>query len=448
MSFTPWQLFVDLGFAAGLLLAGQLLRSKISLFQRLFLPASVLGGFMGLALGPNGLGLLKLSDAFSTYPGILIAVIFASLPFAAAQVNLRALSGRLTNLWAYSTVATLSQWAVGIVFTIALLQRLWPDLNPGFGALIACGFVGGHGTAAAVGVTFHDLGWSEATSLAMTSATVGILSSIIGGMIWVKWGSVSGQAGFITRFDALPEALRTGLVKEEERQWVGKETVSSNSIDTLAFHFCIICCITAGGYFLSQGAAHLFPRFKLPVFSLAYVLSLLVHRGFRATSAIRFVDTKTMSHLGGTLTDILVVFGIASIKLAILVKYALPLFLLFLSGILLCCVIFRWLGPRFFLAHWFERSLFTWGWITGVTAMGIALLRIVDPNNESGTLDDFGIAYLFVIPIEVGLVTLGPHALLSGNGWVVAGLTALLTALLAFLIPAWNRRDKGKLSGS
>ena len=442
MSISPWELFVDLGLAAVLLLAGQLLRSKSRFLQRLFLPASVLGGFLGLALGPNGLGVLRLSEVFSIYPGILIALIFAALPFASEHVKFRALSTRLTNLWAYSTVATLLQWSLGIVFTLAVLRELWPGLNPGFGALIAAGFVGGHGTAAAIGATFQDLGWTEATSLAMTSATVGILSSIIGGMIWVKWGSLSGQARFISRFDELPDSLRTGLVREDERNELGRETVSSSSIDSLAFHFCLICFAAVIGYFLSKGAAQLFPPYKLPVFSLAYITSLILHRIFRIAGVVRFIDRKTMGHLSGTLTDFLVVFGIASIKLSILVKYALPLALLFAAGIIFSCLLFRLLGPCFFLSYWFEKSLFTWGWITGVTAMGIALLRIVDPNNESSTLDDFGIAYLFVIPMEIGLVTFGPQTLLSGHGWMLAGITTLPALFLVLFFPALNRRQK------
>ena len=90
MIFTPWQLFVDLGFAAVLLLVGQLLRSRVRLVQRMFLPASVIGGFIGLALGPNGADVLMMSAAFSAYPGILIALIFASLPFASEHVDFKA----------------------------------------------------------------------------------------------------------------------------------------------------------------------------------------------------------------------------------------------------------------------------------------------------------------------------------------------------------------------
>jgi len=39
------------------------------------------------------------------------------------------------------------------------------------------------GQVAAVGAAFTQLGWKQAETLAMTSATVGILGSIIGGIV-------------------------------------------------------------------------------------------------------------------------------------------------------------------------------------------------------------------------------------------------------------------------
>ena len=448
---TPWQLFVDLGFAAILLLIGQLLRSNVRLIQRLFIPASVMGGFIGLGLGPNGADVLKLpldlggtvkielSDAISTYPGILIALVFATLPFATKHADFRTLSRRVTGLWSFSSVAILLQWGLGILFTLLVLKSIWQDLNPGFGSVIAAGFVGGHGTAAAIGETFSELGWPDARSLAMTSATVGILSSIVGGMIWVKWASLRGHTQFVTRFDDLPEALRTGLVKEGDREAVGEETVSSNAIDTLVFHFCLISAAAFGGYFLSKWWAGQFKDYTLPVFCLAYIVSLILYRVFRWTGAIKYVDRKTMTHLAGALTDILVVFGVASIKPSVLVTYALPLTLLFVLGIVMCCLIFRFLGPRFFESYWLERSLFTWGWITGVTAMGIALLRIVDPRNRSDTLADFGIAYLFIAPVEIGVLAVAPAMLAKGHSWPLAVITLGGAILLTVITIAMRR---------
>jgi len=163
---------------------------------------------------------------------------------------------------------------------------------------------------------------------------------------------------------------------------------------------------------------------------MAYVAAIVLQRVLRFTKVEQYVDGKTMTHLGGALTDLLVVFGIASIKLSVLIEFAVPLSLMFAAGIATCGLLFRLLGPRFFAAYWFEHSLFTWGWITGVTAMGIALLRIVDPRNESSSLDDFGLAYLFIAPLEIGLVVVVPALLVGGHGWLVAALALAAAAVL------------------
>ncbi|MBT4609683.1 MAG: sodium:glutamate symporter, partial [Gemmatimonadetes bacterium] len=140
MSISPWQLFVDLSLAGILLLLGMLLRVYVPFLQRLFLPASVIAGLLALGLGPNGGNWLPLSDAFGTYPGILIALVFAALPFAAERVPLAALSSRLSRLWAFSSVVILLQWGTGVVVAAVALRSFWPELHPGFGSMIAVGF--------------------------------------------------------------------------------------------------------------------------------------------------------------------------------------------------------------------------------------------------------------------------------------------------------------------
>ena len=218
---------------------------------------------------------------------------------------------------------------------------------------------------------------------------------------------------------------------------MGRETVSPTSIDTLAFHFALLAAAAVCGYFLSEWSQLLLPQFRLPVFCLAYLSATAMYRVFRATGVISYVDTRTMGHISGGLTDILVVFGIASIAPAILVAYAVPLALLFAMGIAICCLVLRLLGPRFFSSYWFERSLFTWGWITGVTAMGIALLRVVDPRSKSGALTDFGLAYLFIAPIEIGLVIAAPQLLMGGQWRALAGFTLVgAIALVALRLKA------------
>ena len=48
--------------------------------------------------------------------------------------------------------------------------------------MLPSGFVGGHGTAVAIGTVFESNGWSEAITIGQTFATIGLLSGIFGGV--------------------------------------------------------------------------------------------------------------------------------------------------------------------------------------------------------------------------------------------------------------------------
>lgn len=50
---------------------------------------------------------------------------------------------------------------------------------------MALGFEGGHGTAAGIKATFDQLGYPEGGNLALCSATVGLISGVLLGML--KW---------------------------------------------------------------------------------------------------------------------------------------------------------------------------------------------------------------------------------------------------------------------
>ena len=66
------------------LLIGTFLRAQVPFFRKLLLPASVIGGFIGLIVGPRVLGLIPFSEdhlnTWSLLPSILIVPIFAAAP--------------------------------------------------------------------------------------------------------------------------------------------------------------------------------------------------------------------------------------------------------------------------------------------------------------------------------------------------------------------------------
>ena len=171
-------------------------------------------------------------------------------------------------------------------------------MHDGFGLLLAAGFVGGHGTAAAIGATFAQNGWEEATSLAMTSATVGIISAILIGILFIKRGSAKGHTSFLASFDELPNELRTGLIPPESRVKSETDTVSSISIDPYVFHLSIITIIAMGGYYLSQWGAYAITERCCPcIFSLAFLVGLLVKRLLIVTNSEKYVSADVVNRI-------------------------------------------------------------------------------------------------------------------------------------------------------
>ena len=430
-TFTPWTLFVDIGIISLLLLVGKLMRVKIKWVQKLFIPPSLLAGFIGLACGPHGFDILPLSNQTGTYAGILIAFIFGALPLTSQKT--KGDNKEIGKMWVYSQTGMLLQWAFGGLLGLLILNHIWP-LNPAFGITMPSGFCGGHGTAAAIGQAFGQLGHDEILTLAMTAATFGIVASVILGLIFVKWGAKNKHTTYLADYKDLPSELRTGLLPPEKRESIGESTCSSISIDSLTFNLAIICSIALGGYGISKLAAHFMPGFELPVFSCAFVFGILFKKLLDKTRASESICPQTVGHISGAMTDYLVAFGIASIKLSVVLEYIVPLAILLLSGLAVTLIYVFFMAKKLMKECWFEKALFTWGWFTGTMAMGIALLRVVDPKMKSRCMDSYALAYLFIAPVEISLITFAPVAFVNGYGLLfasiclVAGLCVLSVA--------------------
>lgn len=452
--FTPWVFLVDMGFIFALMLVGKLIRVKVKLVQKLFIPPSLLAGLLGLALGPHGLGWIPFSGNLSSYAAVLIALVFATLPFSAQKASVKEVVTRVGPMWVYAQLGMLLQWGVMGLLGIYLFKTIWPDLNSAFGAMLPTGFYGGHGTAAAIGSAFENLPgglkWDDAMTLGMTTATVGVIMAIIFGLFIIKWGARHKQTKFIADFKDLPPELRTGLLPEGKRDSLGQATTSSISIEHLTFHFALVFVVALLGYVLSvavknwcSGLQAPYNGLELPVFSCAFVAGLILKKLFDLTKVSDYVSRETVQREGSFFTDLLVTCGVASIKLGVVVQYWLPLLVLVLVGVAVVFAITFYFGRRLSPSYWFERSIFSWGWWTGTMAMGIALERIVDPQMKSKTMDDYALAYLPIAPVEIILITLVPISFSAGWGgllmWICLAASALLI-LLAISMKWWRRK--------
>ena len=431
-TFTPWTIVVDLGIISALMLLGKLIRVKVKGTQRFLIPPAVLAGIIGLVLGPEVLGWLPLSGSLGTYAGILIAFVFAALPFTSTSKAREV--AKVKRMWGYSQGGMLLQWGFGGLLGILLLGHIWP-LNDSFGITMPAGFCGGHGSAAALGDAFAGFGQDEVLTLAMTSATVGIICSIVIGLIFLRIGTKRGYSACLTEAEKLPEELRTGVVEKANRKSIGEGIFSTISVSTLTFNLSVIGLVVLGGYLISKGVSRVAPMLELPVFSCSYIVGILVKFVCDRTKVTEYVCPETSSSLSGMFTDYLVAFGIASIKISVVSQYLVPMLILLFAGLMFTACYIYIAAKYIFKEYWFEKAMFSWGWFTGTMAMGMALLRIADPDSRSHCVDHYAIAYIFIAPVEIALITFAPIIFTSGYGLLFSSIAVVIgLSLMTYMI--------------
>lgn len=431
-TFTPWTIVVDLGIISALMLLGKLIRVKVKGIQKFLIPPAVLAGIIALVLGPEVLGWLPLSGSLGTYAGILIAFVFAALPFTSTSKAKEV--AKVKRMWGYSQGGMLLQWGLGGLLGIVILGQIWP-LNDSFGITMPAGFCGGHGSAAALGEAFSKFGQDEVLTLAMTSATVGIICSILLGLIFLRIGTKRGCSACLTQAETLPEELRTGLISDENRKSIGDNMFSTISISTLTFNLSVIAVAVFGGYLVSKGVSRVAPSLELPVFSCSYIVGILVKLICDRTHVTGRVSAETSSHLSGMFTDYLVAFGIASIKISVVTQYLVPMLILLGVGLIVTALYVFFAAKYIFKEYWFEKAMFSWGWFTGTMAMGMALFRIADPDGRSHCVDHYAIAYIFIAPVEIALITFAPLVFSSGHGLAFSSVCVVIgLSLLVYMV--------------
>ena len=303
-------ILVDFAIASFFIAVGQLLRAKVPLVQKFFIPPSMIAGFIALALGAQGLGILPFSENIGSYASVLIILIFAGVGingFSFNKKDFKAEIDRIGSYFSYKVLAQAIQFSLAPLFSILVISKLFPNINYGFGLLLAAGFSGGHGTAAAVGTAFERLGDLDAMDIAMTCATVGILSGIFGGLFFIKLGTKKGWTKYMKGFNQISDDLRCGLVPKNERKSMGEETISSNVLDPLAWHLAVMLIASGIGVGLSKGI-YAAIGLDLPNYLMAFLTAIVMFLVFRKVGVGDYIDENVVGRISGTATDYLVFF--------------------------------------------------------------------------------------------------------------------------------------------
>src|SRR5262245_38304537 len=158
MLFSPDEIGLALVVLSLVFAVAALIRRLSSPLRALFVPTAVIGGFLILALGPEGLGRvtgghgLFSETTFGVWlalPGLLINVMASSLLLGVHLPPIK-------TIWSISGphvimagAMSAGQFAVGSILVLLLLTPIF-GLDHKAGVLIELSFAGGHGTLAAL----------------------------------------------------------------------------------------------------------------------------------------------------------------------------------------------------------------------------------------------------------------------------------------------------------
>lgn len=434
MTFSALNLLYDVAWMSGLLLIAKVIRSKARFIQKLYIPAALIAGFIGLFGGNQFLNIISFSSEISNYSSILITFVFGSMFIGnKTKVSFKNMISSVGDCFLVNAAAEIAQFGFFILLGISVFPVFFKGINSFFGLMLPAGFVGGHGTAAAIGSVLSDNGWNDATSIGQAFATIGLLGGILVGVAIINTGARKGKTAIIKSVKDLQEEMLTGLVKEKDRSEFGENTVNAMSIDTLTWHFSLVLIAVGMAYGINKYLKMLFPSFSFPIYGLALVCSIFLHKLLEMVHLSDFVDKKIITHIGSSATDYLVAFGIASININVVIKYLVPIIFISVIGFIFTISWFWIVSPKFFKNYWFEKGIYIFGLSTGVMATGVILLRITDPEFKSGVLEDFGFAWIFLSFIDMFLVSFSPIFLLKNIG-LIYSIILIAIAVLCLII--------------
>lgn len=459
--------FVILGL---LLLLGYFVRLKVRFFQKYFIPTSVIAGLLGLVLGPQVLGAAlgenipfisngifpeELIEVWKEIPGIFITIIFATIFLGKKIQPLKKIWSVAGPQMAFGQTIAWGQYVVGTALVLLVLIPLF-DVHPIAGALIEISFQGGIGTATGLAPTFEALGFADARDLGVGMATIGLTSGLVLGIVIINWGVKNKKTSLLELPEKASENKLKGLF--DNMPSAGKLTTRSSSIETLSIHLAFIAAAVFIGFLILKslqvlenytwGAWSDFTIMEhFPLFPLALIGSVIVQLMLDKFFSYPVIDYKMIKRINGFALDFMVVSAIASLSLTVIGNNIGPFLMLAAAGIGWNLFAFFFIAKIILPDYWFERGICDFGQSMGMTALGLLMIRISDPENKSPALDGFAYKQILFEPIVGGgIFTAASGPLIAQWGLVpVLIITACLTTgWFLFGLFYFGKRKKNK----
>ena len=332
--FSVWAWINTFAVLLGSLLVGNMLKRSIPWLEASLIPTSVLGG--GILIVIAGIykvftGQIMFDTPFFGGNGTnnLELITYHTLALGFIASTFKSTEGTLTKKrteeifnTGVTTVSTYLMQAI-LGFAISLIAVL---VIPGFfraaGVLLPFGYGQGTGQALNYGNIYEtEFGFVGGKSFGLTIAALGFLSASIGGVIHL---SVLKRRG-----KAVSGSNKEGALRSEQIQ-ADNEIPMQESIDKLTIQIALIAVAYMGAFLLMYLLGLVLPGMKSVIYGFNFLLGVLAATVIKLIMGLlkrfkliqkEYINNFLMTRASNFFYDIMVVAGIAAIRLGVLGRY-------------------------------------------------------------------------------------------------------------------------------
>jgi ESS family glutamate:Na+ symporter len=437
--------FVLLGMA---LICGMLLRRAVPWLAAVYIPTSVLAGFVILLVGPqafgevtNGWSLIPAQTVavLSALPGLLINVVFGGIMLGKTLPSMGRIWDHAAPHAILGGVFSFGQFAIGGLVVTFLLTPVF-GLPDAAGSIIEMSFAGGHGTIAGMGGLLDDAGAGELVDIGLGLATISMLTGVLGGTALVNW-AVRNPRVDVGREHTTARSTASRLSDVPPNEG---DTTDDVELGSISRSFGAIAVAIFLGFLILSGlraistafGSDLFDRF--PLFPFTIIGGFAVQVVLSRTGHEDLVERRTVNDITGLSLDILIAAAIGTLSVATLGANLPSIMILTALSVAWSVTGLLWLAPRFFPAHWFDRGIADYGQSQGNVATGFILAEMADPAHTTSAAMGYGYKQLFYEPfLGGGILTALSVPIILSVGSLTFGI-ASAAATIGLII--WGAR--------
>lgn len=383
------------------LLAASLLKKGIKILKESLIPTSVLAGgvlliissiysvitgedmFQTAFFGGNGISILETI----TYHALALGFIASTFESSEGKLSKQ----RQTEIFntGVTTVATyLVQAMTGLGISL-IATKLMTGFFPAAGIILPFGYGQGTGQAMNYGNIYEtEYGFVGGKSFGLTIAAFGFISASIGGVLYLTWLK---RKNHLTKQDG--GTMKTAIEKTLRQD----EIPLFENMDTLSVQFAFIIGSYMYTYVIIYVLGELIPGLKSVIYGFNFLLGVLVTTGIKKLLSVlenkkilkkHYVNDFLMVRLRNVFYDIMVVAGIAAIRLSTIGDYIGVLLLICIAGAVGTFIYNKIVANILFKDYAEEQFVAMYGMLTGTASTGIVLLRELDMEFETPVSDN------------------------------------------------------------